>query len=108
MLGIERSAEAQGVPAVVKPRQLFVTQSRVLADKVAEYYGKLQQSYSTENSTPAELKEMAAKGAVHQRRQRLVDADEEVYWEADLPKRYGALDDGHFPMFLTYEHVRQL
>ncbi|KAL1940597.1 hypothetical protein VTO73DRAFT_8032 [Trametes versicolor] len=108
MLGIERSAEAQGVPAVVKPRQLFVTQSRVLADKVAEYYGKLQQSYSTENSTPAELKEMAAKGAVHQRRQRLVDADEEVYWEADLPKRYGALDDGHFPMFLTYEHLCRL
>ena len=37
---------------------------------------------------------------------RVVDADEEVYWNAALPKRYGALRDEDFPMFLTFDHVR--
>lgn len=91
----------------MRPRQLFVTQSRVLAERVEDYYGKLQLYVSTEKCTPAQLKEMATKG-VTQKHQRLVDADEEVYWQADLPQRYGALEDRHFPMFLTYDHVRYL
>ncbi|KAI0369977.1 hypothetical protein BV20DRAFT_330785 [Pilatotrama ljubarskyi] len=106
MLGIERSWGAMG-EGMTKPRQLFVTQSRVLAEKVEDYYRKLQQSLTTAGCSHTELKEMAAKGSM-QRRQRLVDADEEVFWRADLPKRYGALEDDHFPMFLTYDHLCRL
>ncbi|KAI0353177.1 hypothetical protein OH77DRAFT_1497420 [Trametes cingulata] len=89
------------------PRQLFVTQSRVLAEKVEEYYGKLQQSLTTANCSYTELKEIASKGSMR-RRERLVDADEEVFWRADMPKRYGALEDEHFPVFLTYDHLCRL
>ena len=44
MLGIERAyAQKAGAGlAVVKPRQIFVTQSRVLATRVEEYFAKLR------------------------------------------------------------------
>ncbi|KAI0668726.1 hypothetical protein C8Q78DRAFT_979481 [Trametes maxima] len=106
MLGIERSWEASGA-SMERPRQLFVTQSRVLAEKVEEYYEKLQQSLATAKCSPTELKEIAAKGA-QRRRQRLVNADEEVFLRSDLPQRYGDLEDAHYPMFLTYEHLCRL
>ncbi|KAI0641195.1 hypothetical protein C8Q79DRAFT_920041 [Trametes meyenii] len=106
MLGIERSWETSG-EGMERPRQLFITQSRVLAEKVEEYYEKLQQSLATAKCSPAELKEIAAKGR-QRRRQRLVNADEQVFLRSDLPQRYGDLEDAHYPMFLTYEHLCRL
>ncbi|KAI8983190.1 hypothetical protein BD414DRAFT_515715 [Trametes punicea] len=106
MLGIEHAWE-ESEAVTTKPRQLFITQSRVLAEKVEEYYRKLQRSFAIAKCTPGELKQMAADD-MPERRQRLVDADEEVYWRVDLPKRYGALQSTHFPMFLTYDHLCRL
>ena len=104
MLGIERAWEMHR-ETTPKPRQLFVTQSRVLAEKVEEYFAKLLESLATAGRSPQELKNLVARQK-HQQEQGLVDRDEEIYWRGDLPKRYGALKEEHFPMFLTYDHVR--
>ena len=103
MLGIERAWESHR-ETMPKPRQLFVTQSRVLAEKVEEYFAKLLESLATASQSPAELVQMAARKQQRQE-QGLVDRDEEIYWRGDLPTRYGALQEEHFPMFLTYDHV---
>ncbi|KAH9855762.1 hypothetical protein C2E23DRAFT_548924 [Lenzites betulinus] len=106
MLGIERSWEScrETMP---KPRQLFVTQSRVLAEKVEEYFVKLLESLATASQSPAELAKIAARKKSEQQ-QGLVDRDEETFWRGDLPKRFGALKQDHFPMFLTYDHICRL
>lgn len=106
MLGIERSWESYR-ETMPKPRQLFVTQSRVLAEKVEEYFTKLLESLATANQSPKELASLATRKK-DQQQQGLVDRDEEIYWRGDLPKRYGALKEEHFPMFLTYDHVSAL
>lgn len=106
MLGIERSWESHR-DTMAKPRQLFVTQSRVLAEKVEEYFTKLLDSLATANQSATELSQMAARKKARED-QGLVDRDEEIYWRGDLPKRYVALKEEHFPMFLTYDHVSLL
>lgn len=104
ILGIERTYDTGSFRgALAKPRQLFVTQSQVLAKKVDDYYAKLYQSHATAHLTPAQLKEMASKNRA--RRERMVDEDEEIFYTSTLPRRYGALEDSHFPLFLTYSHV---
>ncbi|TFK88273.1 hypothetical protein K466DRAFT_598787 [Polyporus arcularius HHB13444] len=106
MLGIERAWEAHR-EAMAKPRQLFVTQSRVLAEKVEEYFAKLLESLATASQSPTELVNIATRRK-QQQEQGLVDRDEEIYWRGDLPKRYGALKEEHFPMFLTFDHICRL
>ena len=103
MLGIERAWEMHR-DMMPKPRQLFVTQSRVLAEKVEEYFAKLLESLASAGRSPAELMDIAERQK-HREEQGLVDRDEEIYWRGDLPKRYGALKEEHFPMFITYDHV---
>ena len=104
ILGIERTYDTGNFRyAMVKPRQLFVTQSQVLAKKVEEYYAKLHQSHATAHLSPAELQEMASTNPT--RRERMVDEDEEIFYTTTLPRRFGALEDSHFPLFLTYNHV---
>lgn len=104
MLGLERAWElrAEEVP---KARQLFVTKSRVLAEKVEEYFRKLMASLSTGCKSPEELKELAAAQHLEQEGQALVDQDEEVDHRIDLPARFSLLTEEHFPLFITFDHV---
>ncbi|KAH9891312.1 hypothetical protein C8Q73DRAFT_119576 [Cubamyces lactineus] len=106
MLGIERSWESHR-DTMAKPRQLFVTQSRVLAEKVEEYFTKLLDSLATANQSAMELSKTASQKKAKEE-QGLVDLDEEIYWHGGLPKRYGELKEENFPMFLTYDHVCRL
>jgi hypothetical protein len=99
MLGIERSWEVNCFVGP-KPRQVFVTQSRVLASKVEEYFGKLLNSLASARGTSEDV-EQAAKAM-----DRLVDEDEEENWRGDLPLSFSALEDHHFPLFVTYDRVR--
>ena len=105
ILAQERSWADRFQTTMRKPRQLFVTQSQVLVQKVEEYYARRSKSF-----TPAHLqrhvKAITTADETNERKPLLVDADEEVYWNAALPKRYGALRDEDFPMFLTFDHVR--
>ncbi|EJF58550.1 P-loop containing nucleoside triphosphate hydrolase protein, partial [Dichomitus squalens LYAD-421 SS1] len=107
ILGIERTYDTGSFRyAMAKPRQLFVTQSQVLAKKVEEYYAKLHQSYATAHLSPDELLEIASQSRT--RRERMVDEDEEIFYTSTLPRRFGALEDTHFPLFLTYNHLCRL
>ena len=100
MLGIQRAWEMQmqasGMP---RPRQIFVTKSRVLATKVKEYFAKLLETLSLAGYSVEDLKKMQARTT----ESRLVDVDDEV--RADVPQRYSALEENHFPLFVTFDQV---
>ena len=111
MLGLERAYALQGdhMTGAAKPRQVFVTQSRVLASRVEEYFGKLLESLATAKKSKEELKHIA-----DQRRQEeeesnlLYDVDDDVPWKAGLPEKFSLLEDEHFPLFLTFERVSRI
>lgn len=108
MLGIERAYTLRK-DIMQKPRQIFVTQSRVLAGKVEEYFSKLLDSLATAEKTKEEL----ARLIKHKKQQQddhegLIDIDDDQNWRGDLPSRYSQLKDEHFPLFLTFDRVSLL
>ena len=110
MLGMERAWENVSNTVdggISRPRQVFVTQSRVLAEKVEEYYKKLAESHIAATRTEQESNELGAKKEKPADR-ALVDQDEEELWRGSLPKKYSELGDEHFPMFVTFDHVRAI
>jgi len=104
MLGIQRAYNIRK-DSMQKPRQLFVTQSRVLAGKVEEYFSKLLQSLSTAERTREELAEMVKLKRTQQDEEGLIDIDDDQDWRGDLPQRFSELQDEHFPLFLTFDRV---
>jgi hypothetical protein len=96
MLLIEASSE-QSSPETRKSRQLFVTQSRILADKVGEHFAKLLGGYQ-----PAAISENVK--AARRADRALVDV-EESDWRADLPKKYSDLQGTDFPLFVSFDQV---
>ncbi|KAJ7434686.1 P-loop containing nucleoside triphosphate hydrolase protein [Mycena galericulata] len=95
MLLVEASDEAN--PEFRKSRQLFVTQSRILAEKVGEHFGKLLGGYR-----PSALSENA-KAAI--KADRALVAGEESDWRSDLPKKYSDLQDADFPLFVSFDQL---
>ena len=94
MIGIEKLYEQ--MEDVAKPRQVFVTQSRVLAQRVQEYYQNLVTAASS-TSHGAEQ----AQDEEHV----LADLDDEDASTFGLPPSYSMLEEKHFPLFLTYDQV---
>ena len=109
MLGIERAyTQHSAVFSVAKPRQIFVTQSRVLATRVEEYFAKLLESLAAAKKSKEELREIAdQKKSQQEGNSVLYDVDDDVTWKAGLPQKFSLLEDEHFPLFLTFERVRQ-
>ncbi|KAI5120221.1 hypothetical protein M0805_000036 [Coniferiporia weirii] len=113
IFGIERSALTTRQDGIrpSKPRQLFVTQSRVLADRVEEYYKNLTKFLDIASKDSKELAELFIRNQEHaleEQREELVDRDEEDDWRSDLPKRFSDLQDKHFPLFLTFDKLCKL
>ncbi|TFK22056.1 hypothetical protein FA15DRAFT_706710 [Coprinopsis marcescibilis] len=112
MLGLERTfsmVEEVGSP---RPRQIFVTQARILASRVEEYFMKLLSSLKVEGMTDVELKQFAtsqkALTTTNANDEILVDEDDDVLWKSSLPRRFSELQDEHFPLFLTFERLVQM
>ncbi|KAG8979593.1 hypothetical protein FRB93_010040 [Tulasnella sp. JGI-2019a] len=102
MVALERAAEHSGT----KIRQIFVTQSRVLAGRVEEYFKKLALS-----SHPTTAKAGVPEGdadIVAKPQQELLDFDDEVDHDERLPSRWSDLQDNHFPLFLTFHQLCHL
>lgn len=103
MLWVERT-HSMFQDTLAKPRQVFVTQSRVLARKVEEYFIKLSGALGTSLQSPDVLKSIRAQqedfagGG-------LVDLDEDPSWKKGLPDRFSQLADVHFPLFTTFDDV---
>ena len=98
ILGIERTTQMLDLPKV---KQVFVTQSRVLADRVEEYFNGLIKSYATNSLTAEEMEWRSAKKKEVEK--NLMELDEEDESLSDLPPRFGLLEDKHFPLFLTFD-----
>ncbi|KAI0061021.1 P-loop containing nucleoside triphosphate hydrolase protein [Artomyces pyxidatus] len=107
MLGMENSWQQNRELRPTRPRQLFVTQSRVLADKVEEYFLKLLQSLSIAAHTESGISELLERQK-NREEGGLVDRDEAVDWRDDLPRRFSELKDSHFPMFITFDKLSSL
>ena len=99
-----------------KCRQLFVTRSRLLADKVEEYFARLFQAMEAATSSPSQLKKIAADVKSKERSRQLregqeegeedlVHADDLDDWRSSLPERFSFLRDEDFPLFITYDRV---
>ncbi|KAI9566690.1 hypothetical protein HD554DRAFT_2315329 [Boletus coccyginus] len=103
MFGIQRTWEMEmsGMP---KPRQIFVTKSRVLATKVQEYFTKLLESLALVGYSLEELKRMRLRA--RDTESGLVDADDED--RTDIPQRYSALEENHFPLFVTFDKLARM
>ena len=86
-----------------EPRQVFVTQSRVLAMKVEKYFTKLMSSFEAAAYSAEELRAMEVD---IEQEIELVDRDDDEQWRSDLPERFSELSDKHFPLFITYDRVR--
>jgi len=101
MLGIEH-AWKQLPEMWDKPRQVFVTQSRVLATKVEEYFSTLMLSLEAASYSPEELRKM---GKNIEKEMEYIDLDDVDQWRPDLPMKFSELTDDNFPLFVTYDQV---
>jgi hypothetical protein len=105
MLGIENSWQQNRELRPNRPRQLFVTQSRMLADKVEEYFIKLLQSLVLASKSEGGISDLLERQKIRDEA-GLVDQDEAINWREDLPQRFSDLQDTHFPMFITFDKVQ--
>ena len=105
MCGRQREWEVQrrlpGSGHLRRPRQVFVTKSRFLVDKVQDDFVKLSNFLEMAKRKSAET----PVSGMFSHRDELFDLDEEDYWSDDLPQKFSALEDKHFPLFITYDRV---
>ena len=85
-----------------KPRQVFITQSRVLASKVEEYFAKLALSPNAGTHSPEEPR---MTDNIVEQEADMVNQEDNKRWRSDLPGRFSELQDEHFPLFITYDRV---
>ncbi|KAK0198135.1 hypothetical protein F5146DRAFT_995722 [Armillaria mellea] len=86
-----------------RPRQVFVTKSRMLAKKVQEYFSKLSSSLAMASQTFAELMRLPKSDQYQEDEVGLVDVDDIVDWRSDLPAKFSELEEKHFPLFITFD-----
>lgn len=96
MFGNEQSSAEQ------KPRQVFITQSRVLAERVQEYYVRLVQPLAGRRKNQEEAANTTQSTQVEK---QLLELDEEDHSQFRLPKKFSELTDDHFPLFVTFDKV---
>ena len=95
IIGIEQAWEASG-HRVSKPRQMFVTRSRMLADQVWRTVRELHESFGL-----ADMSEQQSASLAVPSDQVTDDSPRRL-----LPRRYSELNDEHFPLFVTIDEVR--
>ncbi|KAK0506408.1 hypothetical protein EDD18DRAFT_1455735 [Armillaria luteobubalina] len=86
-----------------RPRQVFVTKSRMLAKKVQEYFSKLTSSLTMASQTFAELMRLPKSAQYQEDDVGLVDVDDIIDWRSDLPAKFSELEGKHFPLFITFD-----
>jgi len=103
MFGIERAWELRGSTSA-RPRQLFITKSRNLAEIVEGYFYKLILSIFDEYNTPKHIVDMLERQVALGAR-GLIRISQESGWRKDLPKKFSELTEEHFPLFITVDMV---
>jgi hypothetical protein len=103
IFGIERAWQNQGSVGP-RPRQLFITKSRLLAEKVERDYVSLLYSLSTGPDAPLYVRERIQRW--NSRRKKMIfNPDDTEAKRDDLPEKFSELRDSDFPLFLTMDTV---
>jgi len=87
-----------------RPRQLFVTKSRLLAEKVEGDYVNLLYSLSAGPDAPPYVRERIQRWNAR-RKKETFNPDEADDGRDDLPEKFSELRDSDFPLFLTMDTV---
>lgn len=107
ILGIERAYELiceESDADAHRPRQLFVTYSRFLAEKVRDFYVKLAREKAAAGRTARESTKLTVEKHAQDSR-GLVNRDEEELYDGTLPSSFSKLTDDHFPLFITFDQA---
>ena len=103
IFGIERAWQNQGCVGP-RPRQMFITKSRLLAEKVERDYVSLLYSLSAGPDAPLYVRERVQRW--NTRRKKVIFNPDDTEGERDdLPQKFSELRDSDFPLFLTMETV---
>lgn len=103
MVGIEK-AWYESDRQLPRPRQVFVTKSRMLADKVEDYLMKLLSStIPTEGS--GDYASVARWRRQGPRVRDMINIEEDDQWRADLPRKFSELGEEHFPLAVPFDVV---
>jgi hypothetical protein len=102
IFGIERAWQNQGCVGP-RPRQLFVTKSRLLSEKVEEDYVSLLHSLSVGSEGLQHVRERIKRWNLRQK--ETFNPDDLEGERDDLPEKYSQLRDEHFPLFVTMDTV---
>jgi hypothetical protein len=102
MLGVERVYNMFSED-LTHPRQVFVTQSRVLVGKVEEHFFKYLESLNAGSSGHQNTFQRIRNCDVDD--EFFIDENDNEEWRSDLPQRYSELEDKHFPLFITFDAV---
>ncbi|KAG1841503.1 hypothetical protein F4604DRAFT_1961164 [Suillus subluteus] len=103
ILGIQRAWELSATD-MPKPRQIFVTKSRMLATKVEEYFTRLLESLAMAGYTLQEIAKLKAQSIEDD----LIDLDDAPESQMNVPARYSQLEDKHFPLFVTFDRLAKM
>ena len=87
-----------------RPRQLFVTKSRLLAEKVERDYVNLLYSLSAGPDAPLHVDERIQRWN-SRRKKEIFNPDDTDGRRDDLPEKFSELCDKDFPLFLTMDTV---
>lgn len=103
IFGIERAWQNQGRTGP-RPRQLFITKSRLLAEKVERDYVNLLYSLSTGPDASLYARERIQRWN-SRRKEVIFNPDDTEGKRDDLPEKFSELRDSDFPLFLTMDAV---
>lgn len=91
-----------------KPRQVFVTQSPALKNKVKDYFVKLiSPPEATTHSAESENdnREETGRSEEGNGEEGLIGGGYGKRWGSDLPEGFSQLLEEHFPLFITFDEV---
>jgi hypothetical protein len=83
---------------------LFITKSRLLAEKVERDYVSLLHSFSTGPDVPLYVRERIQRWN-SRRKKAIFNPDDTEGKRDDLPEKFSELRDSDFPLFLTMDAV---
>lgn len=95
MINMESAWYQYGGDVALKPRQLFVTRSQHLADRVRESFARLYETHVV-GSQPSDSDENSSWTGTNQTT---------IAWNSDVPDGFDELKAEHFPLFISYDKV---
>ncbi|ORY44271.1 hypothetical protein BCR35DRAFT_336316 [Leucosporidium creatinivorum] len=103
ILGIQNHFQLNPSPLLPprSRRQLFVTQSPVLAGRVRKAFESLSRTQALNEINKEELRHMVEAGPEDEGDMAL-DVDQGQADRRGLPSRWSELEDSHFPLFISY------